>query len=289
MYFLYFSGVFSSSGFAGQSHYEQGKLYGQGGVALGNPSQVDNGFLKRNQDTSHLQNMNDTTLSEQGVEAYKSQSIENEAAQRAEQARTMKDRIAKAGAHAGKSHSALQLKDGGNLLIMSERAKIDATNEHQINPQNAFLKGSAEIENDPLQQTGGSEIRQRSKVIKETEEFCEEGVRFEVDLVRQLVVIAPPSSEIKTMTVGFSYSGLGGYSVTRQLLNVPPGLRIHHQSQFRLVIGPRAFGSLHKPFPKELLSRVISVTSPPLSNSWMRASNGTATVKYKKYCYRKRP
>ena len=161
-----------------QESYQVGQSYSQSGITLGNPTQIDDGFLQRNKDTSHLQNMNDTTLSEQGADAYQHQSIEEESSMRSKSAKSAKqasDTMATSGQKAQSSHQALQT-DHGNLLTHSEVAKIDATQEHKIDPKDQLYKNSFAIESDPLNKTGGMAIKTSNTITKTTDHNCEEGV-----------------------------------------------------------------------------------------------------------------
>lgn len=191
-----------------QENYQVGQSYSQSGITLGNPTQIDDGFLQRNKDTSHLQNMNDTTLSEQGSDAYQHQSIEEESSMRSKSAKQASDTMAASGQKAQSSHQALQT-DHGNLLTHSEVATIDATQEHKIEPKDQLYKSSFAIESDPLNKTGGTAIKTSNKITKTTDHICEEGVQFKVDVVNQLTYVPPPLTPPKNLE--FSGKGVTNY------------------------------------------------------------------------------
>ena len=216
-------GFAAPGGFAMQDQYKEGQAYGSGGVALGDPTKVDDGFLERNKNTAHLQNMNDTTLSEQGSDAYKSQSAEEESQMRSKSAKQASDNMAASGQKAQSTHSALQTENG-NLLTHSEIARIDATQEHKIDPKDQLYKASFAIEESPLNKTGGIAIKTNNKITKTTNHTCEEGVKFQVDVVNQLTYVPPP---LVTYQVQVKHAGqLASPTLRTGLIHVPEAGRI---------------------------------------------------------------
>lgn len=140
-----------SPSLAMKEEYAQGVKLGEAGIHLGNPSAIDDGFLRRDGNTSNLTALNDTSLS-------------------------------------GKGGDALSDKSGpGELLYASESSALNAREEHQINQEDAFIKSSMAIESDPLKETGGKYLSRSETREKDVTYTCREGVTFEVDLMRQLV------------------------------------------------------------------------------------------------------
>ena len=87
-------------------------------------------FLQRGKKVSHLTSLNDTTLAGEGAKAAREE----------------------------------------EMLHMSEEAKLDAFSEHDIGPSNQFLKASAELEANPLLQTGGKYGTTQQRVKIKTKE-----------------------------------------------------------------------------------------------------------------------
>lgn len=88
-----------------------------------------------------------------------------------------------------KSSNELNNTELGKMLIESDISKTDAIAEYQINSKNAVFKDSLAIEADPLKAISGdnytvTEVISKVKVAK----TCLDGVQFDVDIVRQLVL-----------------------------------------------------------------------------------------------------
>ena len=135
-----------------QDSYNQGKQY-QNNIKLGDPMQHGNKIIfDKEADVSNLSNMNDQDLTSQGGKAL-SNGIE------------------------------------GGLLQQSELKKIDALKEHDIGPDNPLIKNSAKIEADPLRTIGGENYTSNETISKiKTIKTCLEGVVFDVDVIRQLIL-----------------------------------------------------------------------------------------------------
>lgn len=141
----------NTSSLAMREEYLQGQKLGEKGIALGSPASVDDGFFSRAGNTSSLTSLNDTTL-------------------------------------VGKGGEALSEKVGpGDLLYASQKSAINAREEHQINQEDGFIKTSMGIEADPLKQTGGKYLSRSEIKEKDVTYTCQEGVLFDVDIMRQLV------------------------------------------------------------------------------------------------------
>lgn len=88
-----------------------------------------------------------------------------------------------------KGANELNNSEVGQLLQQAEIGKLNASSEHQINTDNAMLKNSLKIESDPLKETGGDNYLVSESVSKVTiSKSCLDGVDFEVDVLRQLIV-----------------------------------------------------------------------------------------------------
>lgn len=135
--------------------YQEGQSLGLQNNIL--PPTLKDEFLQTDKDTSSLMHQNETSLPEGGA-------------------------------------IALQENDMEQLLTQSEMAKIQSRLQHEINDQNALIKGSMAIELDPFSKTGGNQMQQKSTQIRQSNESCLEGVDFEVDVTRQLTFVPPPWS-----------------------------------------------------------------------------------------------
>ena len=83
----------------------------------------------------------------------------------------------------------LNKSEAGQLLQQAAIDKLNAGNEHQINADNAMLKNSLKVESDPLKETGGDNYVASESASKVTiNKSCLDGVDFEVDVLRQLIV-----------------------------------------------------------------------------------------------------
>lgn len=118
---------------------------------LGNPNDASK-FLNPNVDTSALQGLNDSSLTNKGNEALRSNPI-------------------------------------GKTLQNAEERKIDATEKYKINAQNPYLKNSMQIEENPMSKTGGKGLSATETVsIVKIEKTCTEGVDFNVDVGFELIL-----------------------------------------------------------------------------------------------------
>ncbi|MCZ6919023.1 MAG: conjugal transfer protein TraN [Rickettsia endosymbiont of Ixodes persulcatus] len=137
-----------------QDSYNQAIEY-QNSIRLGNPDQMGNKVIfDKDTDISNLRNMSNQDLTKQG-----SQMLNNSSA--------------------------------GQLLQQSELKKIDASQEYDLNAQNPLISNSAKIEADPLSHTEGTALNASEKVIKtKISKSCSEGVEFEVDIIRNLILDA---------------------------------------------------------------------------------------------------
>lgn len=186
-----------------QQDYDQGKVLGQGGITFEQLQRPTDAFLQQNKDASHLSNMNNAALTEQGSDTYQNQSIESEAESRQKSASEVSQTIISSGQASKDKATALQTQEG-NLLTLSESAKIEATNQYKITPSDNFYKDSFAVENNSLKTTGGTSLQRKSIITKESIETCEEGVEFTVEMVRQLVFIPPPRQDQQVdMTISF--------------------------------------------------------------------------------------
>lgn len=150
-----------------KEQYNAGRAYSNtiGGVSLGTPNNDHNAILNREhngEQLKDLQELDDIALAEKGAASIK----ENNSPQ--------------------------------DLLNSSLKAVINATEEHKIDPKNAFLKNSFRIEADPFNATGGKEAEEKSTFEKEIKRSCEEGVTFDLDIIRKLNYKPPKRVTIDT-------------------------------------------------------------------------------------------
>ena len=88
-----------------------------------------------------------------------------------------------------KSANELNNSELGDFLIKSDEVKIDAIAEHQFNNNNPMLRNSLAIEANPLKETEGDNLVITESVTKiKIAKTCLDGVQFDVDIVRQLVL-----------------------------------------------------------------------------------------------------
>ena len=141
--------------FANQKDFNDGKNFGtiENQMQLGNPDQFGNDLLKHKENTSHLSNLDDNSLS---------------------QARPEND--------------ALKLENGEDLLLNSENSKI----EHPIDKREKFFENSSKIESDPLAYMNMKQAAGKKTIKTEILKKCIEGVNFELNIERRLNYIAPP-------------------------------------------------------------------------------------------------
>ncbi|WP_231571847.1 hypothetical protein [Rickettsia amblyommatis] len=135
-----------------EDSYNQAKQYS---IKLGNPDKMDNKIIFDNEaNVSNLTQMQDQDLINQG---------------------------------------SLMLNNSleGQLLQPGEMKKRDAVQEYDLNPYNPFVSNSAKIEAEPLTHTEGTALNASEKVIKtKISKSCSEGVEFEVDIIRYLILDA---------------------------------------------------------------------------------------------------
>ncbi|MDC0864363.1 conjugal transfer protein TraN [Rickettsiaceae bacterium] len=133
-----------SEGFAKRENYKNA-------TRLGNPTKYEN-FLKKDEDTTHLQSLSDDGLFNGGTES-------------------------------------LRNSDKGKFLQKAEEKKIDAKEQYQINSNNQYLKDSIDICADPMSKTGGGSLSSNeSHESAPVKKKCLDGVEFEVDIGRELVL-----------------------------------------------------------------------------------------------------
>ena len=136
--------------------YQSGAVFSsEQTINLGDPNSVGDPLLQHNHDHSGIASTNDTVLAEQGA-------------------------------------ASLQNSEFKDVVRDANSAAVNGREEHQINLENGFFKQSLLVQQDPFKLTGGREMQQRSLVTKETQESCDEGVSFEIDVIKQLVYVPPP-------------------------------------------------------------------------------------------------
>ena len=135
-----------------QQNLEQGKSY-ENKLQLGNPDSDGNkSFLNKDANVSNFANLTDQDLTSKGANELNNSEV-------------------------------------GTLLQQSEIGKLGAVSEHQINSDNSMLKNSSKIESDPLKETGGDNYVVSESASKVTiNKSCLDGVDFEVEVLRQLIV-----------------------------------------------------------------------------------------------------
>jgi conjugal transfer mating pair stabilization protein TraN len=126
---------------------------------LGNPDEAKT-FIKKDGDISNIGSLNDASLTSRGNNALRSSEL-------------------------------------GELLQHTELKKMDAINQHKINPDNSLLKNSLKIEQNPMAKTGGgSLIASETSTTSFINKSCVEGVDFNVDVGLELVLEAEEQEEI---------------------------------------------------------------------------------------------
>ena len=135
-----------------QDSYNDGKQY-KNTIKIGDPTQHgDKVIFNKDADIANLSNMSDQDLIKLGAQTL---------------------------------HNSIE----GQLLQQGELTKIDALKEHDLSPDNPLIKNSAKIEANPLQAIGGNNYTVNETITKiKTTKTCIEGVDFEVDIVRQLIL-----------------------------------------------------------------------------------------------------
>ena len=88
-----------------------------------------------------------------------------------------------------RGQEALNGSEFGRFLQDSDEKRIEAVNRYKINPDNAMLKNSLEIEKNPMAKTGGNGLSatETSSTI-EVRKNCTEGVDFNIDIGLELVL-----------------------------------------------------------------------------------------------------
>lgn len=135
------------------SGYQQGKEFDNRYNHLGNPEDSKE-FIKPNQDSSHLQNLNDSSLTEQG-------------------------------------RAALNSSDDGRLLYNTDEQIIEAEERYKINEDNPLIKNALKIEDNPMKEIGGeASIRSELDTLAVIKKECVEGVDFDVNIGLELIINA---------------------------------------------------------------------------------------------------
>ena len=144
---LLISMLFNQQVLAAQNnYYQQGKNLGAGSNSI--TAEPNDSFLQRSADTSHLQNMNDVSLS------------------------------AAANNKTGSEES--------TILTQSHNKSTESIDKYQLNQDDAWIKNSMQVEANPMSAIGGSLTSSRSSVTSNISKICEEGTIFDIDIKRQL-------------------------------------------------------------------------------------------------------
>jgi conjugal transfer mating pair stabilization protein TraN len=126
---------------------------------LGNPDEAKT-FIKKDGDVSNIGSLNDASLTSRGNNALRSSEL-------------------------------------GEFLQHTELKKMDAINQHKINPDNSLLKESLKIEQNPMAKTGGGSLSaSETSTTSFINKSCLEGVDFNVDVGLELVLDAEEKEEI---------------------------------------------------------------------------------------------
>lgn len=126
---------------------------------LGNPDEAKT-FIKKDGDVSNIGSLNDASLTSEGNNALRSSEL-------------------------------------GEFLQNTELKKMDAINQHKINPDNSLLKKSLKIEQNPMAKTGGGSLSaSETSTTSFINKSCVEGVDFNVDVGLELVLEAEEQEEI---------------------------------------------------------------------------------------------
>ncbi|NDA90862.1 MAG: hypothetical protein EBY20_08210, partial [Alphaproteobacteria bacterium] len=126
---------------------------------LGNPDEAKT-FIKKDGDVSNIGSLNDASLT-------------------------------------GEGNNVLRSSELGEFLQHSELKKMDAINQHKINPDNSLLKKSLKIEQNPMAKTGGGSLSaSETSTTSFVNKSCVEGVDFNVDVGLELVLEAEEQEEI---------------------------------------------------------------------------------------------
>ncbi|XVN42523.1 MAG: conjugal transfer protein TraN [Candidatus Rickettsia vulgarisii] len=135
-----------------QDSYNQAIGY-QNSVKLGNPDQMGNKVIfDKDANVSHLTNMRDNDLTNKGG-------------------------------------NILNNSEEGKFIQTTELKKINALKEYDLNNQNPLLVNAKEIEENPLRHTEGNYFSSSESATKtEINKICQEGVEFEIDIIKQLIV-----------------------------------------------------------------------------------------------------
>ena len=126
---------------------------------LGNPDEAKT-FIKKDGDVSNIGSLNDASLTSEGNNALRSSEL-------------------------------------GEFLQHTELKKMDAINQHKINPDNSLLKKSLKIEQNPMAKTGGGSLSaSETSTTSFINKSCVEGVDFNVDVGLELVLEGHEEEEI---------------------------------------------------------------------------------------------
>ena len=126
---------------------------------LGNPDEAKT-FIKKDGDVSNIGSLNDASLTSEGNNALRSSEL-------------------------------------GEFLQHTELKKMDAINQHKINPDNSLLKKSLKIEQNPMAKTGGGSLSaSETSTTSFINKSCVEGVDFNVDVGLELGLEGHEEEEI---------------------------------------------------------------------------------------------
>ncbi|EER21719.1 truncated conjugative transfer protein TraN [Rickettsia endosymbiont of Ixodes scapularis] len=134
-----------------EDNYNNSQQY-EHSIKLGNPNQIGNKIIfDKDANVSHLTNMRDNDLTNKGS-------------------------------------NILNIEEG-QFIQQTELGKINALKEYDLNNQNPLLVNAKQIEENPLLHTEGSYFSSSESVTKtDINKSCREGVEFEIDIIKQLIV-----------------------------------------------------------------------------------------------------
>ncbi|MFP3035329.1 MAG: hypothetical protein ACEY3C_07600 [Candidatus Tisiphia sp.] len=88
-----------------------------------------------------------------------------------------------------KGGNILNNSEEGKFIQQTELQKINALKEYDLNNYNPLLVNAKRIEENPLRHTEGSHFSSSESVINTAiHKSCQEGVEFEIDIIKQLIV-----------------------------------------------------------------------------------------------------
>jgi len=113
----------------------------------------------------------------------------------------------------GEGNNALRSSELGEFLQHTELKKMDAINQHKINPDNSLLKKSLKIEQNPMAKSGGGSLSaSETSTTSFINKSCVEGVDFNVDVGLELVLEGHEEEEIirkPETTIEIPYEAVG--------------------------------------------------------------------------------